>query len=132
MPKGTTAKVRTPGDTDKAKPQIAIDLKMSLAALEDMTLCWVPMPQTDEVKRIMEDVAIVRTTEDWTCKARTVYSEILQAALTPELLEKLKEEGKGANRKTLADMNETELEKKAAAAKREFDRIMAEMAARKG
>lgn len=128
----TTKRERTPGDTSKAKPQIAKDLGMTEAALREMSICWVPFPMSSDLKRTIENVAIVRTTDPKAAyKVHTVLWNILNDAMTEELVKKLEEEGKEANRKTLADMNEEELAKKAKAAQAAYEKIMAELASRK-
>lgn len=55
-----TPRERISGDTSKAKPAVASDLQMSQAAIEDMTIAWVPVPLTDDLKGLLERVSVSR------------------------------------------------------------------------
>lgn len=56
----TEQRTRVQGDTSKAKPAIASDLRMKQADMEDLTIAWVPVPLTAKDKSLLERVSVAR------------------------------------------------------------------------
>ncbi len=86
---------RTAGDTSKAKPAIAKDLKIALAILQPKTICWVPFPMDADLKRLVTMVAAARSTDDsvddkgnsvpgFTTKVHKVLHDLLAKAVVTE------------------------------------------------
>lgn len=119
-------KQRHAGDTSKAKPKIAEELGMSLPALEQQTICWVPVPMDGDLRNLMLDLASVRKTT-----TRSILSGITLKAVEASRAVLEKEAAK-ASRARVEDLTEDELAKKMASMQRQLEALNKALAAKKG
>ena len=111
---------RKPKDTSKAKPQIADDLGMTLALLESMTICWVPVPLNDEDKRMLNSVCEFRSTDDKKVKLHSLLSKMVTDYIEVER-ENLEEEAGRVAEKISSELTEEEIEKQTKSLERKLE-----------
>jgi hypothetical protein len=118
-------KERVAGDTSKAKPNVAKQLGMTLAALESQQICWVPVPLDNDTREMLLDLSSLRKK---TMKA--ILSELCVEALDRDR-KALEKEAEKAARVRAEDMTEDELTKQMAAVQRRLEKLNATLAAKK-
>lgn len=125
------AKVRTAGDTSKAKPAIAAKLGIELKTLETMSICWIPFPMTSIEKDVMTRVAEARSTDT---KEELVYAILSKKAR--ETFDKdfagYKAEADTIVKKVVAEKTIEQLEKEAEAAQKKLAETLAALKMKKG
>lgn len=100
---------KTGQPTDKSKPAMLKELAsvtgMSVMAMEDMPICWIPLVQTEEVKNLLADVANARSTKDNPVRTRTVALDIMLKALANDtIMMPFRKEAQKSTRTQITDL----------------------------